>query len=70
MTNCHQSFSIAAAKAGFVFTDGHAIMQLSKFYDDLGYLTEIDWDIMEEKYWRDTIEDPDRKRRRQAEFSS
>jgi len=60
--------TIAAAKAGFVFTDGHAIMQLSEFYDDLVYLPEIDWDIMQEKYWRDTIEDPDRKRRRQAEF--
>ena len=60
--------TIAAAKAGFVFTDGHAIMQLSEFYDDLGYLSEIDWNIMKEKYWRDTIEDPDRSRRRQAEF--
>ena len=59
---------IKAAKIGFVFTDGHGIMALSEFYDDLSKLTEIDWDIMKEKYWRDTYEDPDRKRRRQAEF--
>jgi len=28
----------------------------------------INWDIMAAKYWRDTLEDGDRKRRRQAEF--
>ncbi len=28
----------------------------------------IDWEIMEAKYWADTDEDGDRKRRRQAEF--
>jgi len=60
--------TIEAAKVGFVFTDGHGIMQLSEFYDDLDYLSEIDWDIMKERYWSDTREDPDRKRRRQAEF--
>jgi hypothetical protein len=38
------------------------------FYDDLDNLDEIDWDVMGVKYWRDTNDDPDRKRRRQAEF--
>ncbi|UTW68357.1 DUF4433 domain-containing protein [Anaerobacillus sp. HL2] len=28
----------------------------------------MDWDVMESKYWFDTDDDPDRKRRRQAEF--
>ena len=60
--------TIEAAGIGFAFTDGHGTMQLSDFYDDLSYLSEIDWDIMREKYWADTLEDPDRKRRRQAEF--
>lgn len=60
--------TIKTAGTGFVFTDGHGTMQLSEFYDDLNYLSEIDWNIMKEKYWRDTLEDPDRKRRRQAEF--
>jgi hypothetical protein len=59
---------IQAAGIGFVFADGHGIMDWSEFYEDLDDLSEIDWDIMKEKYWRDTFEDPDRKRRRQAEF--
>jgi ssDNA thymidine ADP-ribosyltransferase, DarT len=53
----------------FVFTDGHGIMQpLTKFYDDLASLDQVDWQIMRERYWRDTAEDNDRSRRRQAEF--
>ncbi len=28
----------------------------------------IDWEIMKDRYWNDTDEDGDRKRRRQAEF--
>jgi hypothetical protein len=52
----------------FVFTDGHGTMALSDFFDDLSSLNEVDWQIMKEKYWADTDQDPDRKRRRQAEF--
>ena len=52
----------------FVFTDGHAVMEFTTFFDDLNYLDNIDWDVMEARYWRDTNEDNDRKRRRQAEF--
>lgn len=54
--------------APFVFTDGHAAMALSSFFNDLKYLDRIDWGIMEERYWADTPEDGDRSRRRQAEF--
>ncbi|MFN5864523.1 MAG: DarT ssDNA thymidine ADP-ribosyltransferase family protein, partial [Pseudanabaena sp.] len=40
-----------------------------EFYEDLDALPHvIDWEIMEAKYWKDTDEDGDRKRRRQAEF--
>ncbi|MGL5835532.1 MAG: type II toxin-antitoxin system toxin DNA ADP-ribosyl transferase DarT [Waterburya sp.] len=52
----------------FAFTDGHAIMAFSGFYNNLNDLSQIDWQIMREKYWNDTNEDNDRKRRRQAEF--
>jgi len=52
----------------FVFTDGHGIMRITLFFDDLHNLDKIDWKIMAEKYWRNTPEDTDRKRRRQAEF--
>ena len=52
----------------FVFTDGHATMSFSRFFTDVADLDQIDWPIMQEQYWNDTPEDPDRKRRRQAEF--
>jgi len=59
---------IDARGLNFVFTDGHAVMQFTDFFDDLDYLGAIDWDVMESRYWSDTNEDNDRKRRRQAEF--
>jgi hypothetical protein len=52
----------------YVFTDGHGIMALSDFYDDLQDLAQVDWQVMKDNYWADTDDDPDRKRRRQAEF--
>lgn len=52
----------------YVFTDGHADMAFSEQFDDLAHLSRIDWEIMTAKYWRDTPQDNDRKRRRQAEF--
>jgi len=52
----------------WVFTDGHGIMAYSNYYNDLQDLDEVDWDVMESQYWNDTDQDPDRKRRRQAEF--
>ena len=52
----------------FVFSDGHATMRLSRFFTDAADLDQIDWPLMQEQYWNDTPEDPDRKRRRQAEF--
>ena len=60
--------AVQASALGFVFTDGHGIMELTDFYDDLARLGEIDWLLMSTRYWADTDEDPDRKRRRQAEF--
>ncbi len=52
----------------FTFTDGHAEMATSIFYDNPADLDKIDWEIMNATIWRDTEEDGDRKRRRQAEF--
>lgn len=59
---------IEAFNLNFAFTDGHAIMAFSEFYDDLKDLSQIDWQIMRAKYWNDNNDDNDRKRRRQAEF--
>lgn len=52
----------------FVFTDGHGIMVLTEFFENLDDLDQVDWEIMNQRYWFDTGEDTDRKRRRQAEF--
>lgn len=60
--------TVQAKELPFVFTDGHAIMTLSDFYATLDRLNKVDWSVMPLTYWRDTNDDPDRKRRRQAEF--
>ncbi len=52
----------------FVFTDGHAIISYSEFFNNPKDLGQIDWGIMDSRYWNDTTEYPDRKRKRQAEF--
>ena len=59
---------VKEAKLGFVFTEGHAVMGFTEFFDDLADLTRIDWPLMRSKFWNDTDQYPDRKRRRQAEF--
>jgi hypothetical protein len=59
---------IEATALAFAFTDGHGIMGYTQFSDDLKNLNMVDWKIMEARYWKDTEEDNDRKRRRQAEF--
>jgi hypothetical protein len=60
--------ALAASKLPYVFTDGHAVMAFSNFYDDVKHLDQVDWDVMRSHYWNDTPEFPDRKRKRQAEF--
>ena len=51
-----------------MFTDGHAVIEFSKTFESPDDLHHVDWAVMRERYWRDTIQDNDRKRRRQAEF--
>ena len=65
---CSSTEAVDAAKLRWVFTEGHADMGYTDFFDDFKDLTRVDWSLMKEKYWRDTDEDPDRSRRRQAEF--
>lgn len=52
----------------FTFTNGHAEMALTEFYESLDNLDKIDWDLMKSPYWNDTVNDMNRKWRRQAEF--
>jgi hypothetical protein len=61
--------SVDSAGLPFTFTDGHADMAFSEFFEDLAALrTGVDWSVMRSNYWHDTVEYPDRKRKRQAEF--
>jgi len=60
--------AVADSGAKFVFTDGHGVATFTQWYDDLADLGRIDWDIVNERYWRDTVQDMDRQRRKQAEF--
>ena len=59
---------ILQAGLDYVFTDGHAVIGFSEFYKNFEYLDKFDWSVMKSRYWFDTEDDPDRKRRRQAEF--
>ncbi len=60
---------IVSSHLEFVYCDGHPIMAFSKFFSDLSMLkTVIDWQLMKARYWHNTDDDSDRKRRRQAEF--
>ncbi len=60
--------AVIAHRLPFVFTDGHAVIYFTEFYDDLANLDKIDWPLMEARFWNDTPSDGDRKRKRQAEF--
>ncbi len=52
----------------YVFTDGHGYHSMSQFFNDENSLEEVDWDTVNLFRWNDTDDDPDRKRRKQAEF--
>ena len=54
----------------FIFTDGHPLSsELTTFFDRIDALpSTLDWDVLCAHVWRNTEEDADRKRRRQAEF--
>ena len=60
--------AIAVRGLPYVFTDGHADVELTRFYGSLAQLNKVDWPLMRARFWSDTIDDPDRKRRRQAEM--
>lgn len=56
-----------AAEVDWVFTDGHAIMAFTAFFDSLDALSQIDWKAVHAVQWK-TSDDPDLTRRKQAEF--
>ncbi|MBL7733402.1 MAG: DUF4433 domain-containing protein [Chitinophagaceae bacterium] len=55
--------------AEWVYTDGHAKDKFTGFFTEIDRLPAIvDWNLVFEQYWRNTEEDIDRQRRKQAEF--
>lgn len=60
--------TIVNSGSQYVFSDGHGLAKFTEWYEDLGGLDKIDWNLVKEKYWADTEEDGDRQRRKQAEF--
>jgi hypothetical protein len=61
--------AVVGAGLQFVFTDGHAEMRpLTSYFDTLGELAHVDWPTTHARWWKDTSDDPDRCRRKQAEF--
>ncbi len=59
---------VNAEELEWVFTEGHAVMDYTDFFDDFADLDKIDWPLMSSKFWFDRPEYPDRCRRREAEF--
>jgi hypothetical protein len=52
----------------FVFTDGHGIATFTAWYDNSAQLDQVEWSIVNARYWIPTPNDPDRQRKKQAEF--
>jgi hypothetical protein len=59
---------VVEAGLPFVFSDGHGIKAFTKWFSSLGDLARVDWDAAYATIWKDTIDDMDRQRRKQAEF--
>ncbi|GID27296.1 type II toxin-antitoxin system toxin DNA ADP-ribosyl transferase DarT [Paractinoplanes brasiliensis] len=61
--------AVVDASLLWVATDGNAATATSEFTSSVeDMLRMIDWPLMEAERWNNTPEDPDRQRRRQAEF--
>ena len=60
---------ILASGRPWVYSDGNCAHLLTEYHEDLSALaTTIDWPVMNAHMWKDTAEEPDRMRRRMAEF--
>jgi ssDNA thymidine ADP-ribosyltransferase, DarT len=60
---------IADTGLRYIFSDGNCAASVTQLFNDLRDLeTAVDWALMRVRMWNDTAEDPDRMRRRMAEF--
>jgi hypothetical protein len=61
--------AVIDAGLDWVATDGNAANATTEFTTDLRRLDAmVDWPLMTARQWHNTAEDPDRQRRRMAEF--
>jgi hypothetical protein len=60
--------AVDASGVPWCFTNGHAVEGVTEFYDKLEDLNQVDWAVIRDWSWRNTLSDLDRKRRKQAEF--
>ena len=60
--------TVAGEGHRFVFSDGHGLARFTAWFDDLTDLARVDWDAAYATRWNDTPEEPDRQRKKQAEF--
>jgi hypothetical protein len=60
--------TIRQSGRAFFFTNGHAVVEITEQYTDLDDLDNLDWTMIRANYWKNTDEDGDRERRKQAEF--
>src|SRR5262245_2002255 len=60
--------AVDSSNSRFVFSNGHGLAIFTDWFDDLSRLDEVDWNMVYQRYWKDTINDMDRQRRKQAEF--
>jgi hypothetical protein len=61
--------TLAAAALPCLFSNGNCAARMTQIFDDLTLLdSEIDWDVMLARMWANVPDDPDRMRRRMAEF--
>jgi|tagenome__1003787_1003787.scaffolds.fasta_scaffold20808985_3 hypothetical protein len=61
--------TVAATGVAWLFSDGNCASSVTQFFDDLTLLDSVvDWKVMRARMWNNTADDPDRMRRRMAEF--
>ena len=62
------ALEIVNAGIPYCFTDGNATKAISKFYNTLSGLHELDWPCIRATYWKNTEDDYDRVRKKMSEF--
>ena len=65
---CCMFKDVVASGVQYAFTDGHAKMKLTEFYNLPANLNQLHWDTIYSRFWFNKEQDFDRSRRKQAEM--